>query len=99
MCFGVNTPAFLEAVVANRPCLTIVSETYWPAQGRTGHFRHLLKGEFLEVCRDFGDVAAHVRRIVDGADEKAVGRREFTRWFIRPCGLEAPASHVVAECD
>ncbi len=50
--FGLNTTAFLEAVVANRPCLTIVSEKYWPAQGRTGHFRHLLKGDFLEVCRD-----------------------------------------------
>ena len=95
--FGLNTTAFLEAVVANRPCLTIVSEKYWPAQGRTGHFRHLLKGDFLEVCRDFADVAAHVRRIVDGADEKAVGRREFTRWFVRPCGPEAPASLVVAD--
>jgi hypothetical protein len=94
--FGLNTTAFLEAVVANRPCLTIVSERYWPAQGRTGHFRHLLKGEFLEICRDMDDVAVHVRRILDGADERAEGRREFTRWFIRPCGLDVPASDVVA---
>jgi hypothetical protein len=28
---------------------------------------HLLKGEFLEVCRDMDDVATHVRRILDGA--------------------------------
>jgi hypothetical protein len=94
--FGVNTPAFLEAVVADRPCLTIVSETYWPAQGRTGHFRHLLKGAFLDVCRDMGDVAACVRRIVDGADDRASDRRAFTRWFIRPCGLDIAASDVVA---
>jgi hypothetical protein len=94
--FGLNTTAFLEAVVANRPCLTIVSETYWPAQGRTGHFRHLLKGEFLEICRNIDDVATHVRRIMDGADERAEGRRAFTRWFIRPCGLDGPAGDVVA---
>jgi hypothetical protein len=94
--FGLNTTAFLEAVVANRPCLTIVSEKYWPAQGRTGHFRHLLKGDFLEVCRDMDDVAVHLRRILDGADERAAGRREFTRWFLRPCGMETPASGVVA---
>lgn len=94
--FGLNTPAFLEAVVANRPCLTIVSETYWPAQGRTGHFRHLLAGKFLEVCRDMGDVAVRVRRIMDGADERAADRRAFARWFIRPCGLDMPASEVVA---
>ena len=27
---------------------------------------------------------------------RAEGRREFTRWFIRPCGLDVPASEVVA---
>jgi hypothetical protein len=93
---GLNTPAFLDAVVANRPCLTIVNETYWPAQGRTGHFRHLLTGRFLDVCRSMDDVAARVRRIMDGADERAADRRAFMRWFIRPCGLDLPASEVVA---
>ena len=76
--------------MANRPCLTIVSDEFWPAQGRTGHFRHLLKGDFLEVCRDMDDVAPHVRRILDGADETRAGTREFTRWFLRPCGLDVP---------
>ena len=66
--FGLNTTAFLESVVVDRPCLTIVTETYWPAQGRTGHFRHLLKGKFLEICRVFADVATHVRRILDGVE-------------------------------
>jgi hypothetical protein len=94
--FGVNTPAFLDAVVVDRPCLTIVSETYWPAQGRTGHFRHLLKGSFLDICDDMGDVAACVRRIADGADDRAVDRRAFTRWFIRPCGLDMAVSDIVA---
>ena len=94
--FGLNTPAFLEAVVADRPCLTIVSDTYWPAQGRTGHFRHLLKGRFLEICRDMGEVAACVRRIMDGADDRAADRRAFTRWFLRPCGLDMAASDVMA---
>jgi hypothetical protein len=95
--FGLNTPAFLEAVVVDRPCLTIVSDTYWPAQGRTGHFRHLLKGQLLDICRDMGDVAACVRRILDGADDHATGRREFRRWFLRPCGVESAASEVVAD--
>ncbi len=94
--FGLNTPAFLEAVAVNRPCLTIVSDTYWPAQGRTGHFRHLLKGEFLDICRDMGEVAARVRQILHGADDRAAGRREFTRWFLRPCGLDVAASEVAA---
>ncbi len=94
--FGLNTPALLDAVVANRPCVTIVNDMYWPAQGRTGHFRHLLKGEFLDVCRDAKGVAACVRRILNGADPGAAGRREFTRWFLRPCGLDVAASEVAA---
>ena len=42
------------------------------------------------------DALGVVRRILGGADERAEGRREFTRWFIRPCGLDVPASEVVA---
>jgi hypothetical protein len=91
-----NTPAFLDAVIANRPSLMIVSDRYWPAQGRTGQFRHLLKGGFLEICRDAGDVARRVRRVVNGIDERAAGRAEFMRWFIRPCGVDVPASEIVA---
>jgi hypothetical protein len=94
--FGLNTPAFLDAVVVNCPCLTIVNDTYWPAQGRTGHFRHLLKGKFLDVCRDMDDVAACVRRIMSGTDDRAADRRAFTHWFIRPCGLDMAASEVMA---
>lgn len=94
--FGLNTPAFLDAVIVDRPCLTIVSDIYWPAQGRTGHFRHLLKGTFLDLCRNMGDVASCVRGVMDGADARAADRRAFTRWFLRPCGLDVSASDVVA---
>ena len=94
--FGLNTPAFLDAVIADRPCLTIVSDIYWPAQGCTGHFRHLLKGRFLEICRNMGEVASGVRRIMGGDDAHAADRRAFTRWFLRPCGLHVTASDVVA---
>ncbi len=95
--FGLNTTAFLEAVVVDRPCLTIVAEEFFGAQGRTGHFRHLLKGDFMDVSRDVDEVAARVADLLDGVDAKAHGRREFTRWFLRPCGLDLPASVVVAD--
>ncbi len=95
--FGLNTTAFLEAVVADRPCLTIVSDEFEPAQGRTGHFRHLLAGDFLEICYDADEVAARVARILDGEDVKAGGRRFFTDWFIRPCGADRTASLEVVE--
>jgi hypothetical protein len=42
-------------------------------------------------------VAGRVERILGGADEKGVGRREFTRWFLRPGGNAVPPSVVVAD--
>jgi len=95
--FGLNTTAFLEAVVADRPCVTIVSEEFHPTQGRTGHFRHLLAGEFLEVCADADEVAGRVARILEGEDARADGRRSFTKSFIRPRGMEREASLEVVE--
>lgn len=95
--FGLNTTAFLEAVAVDRPCLTIVSDEFWGAQHRTGHFRHLVKGDFLEVSQTADEVAARVERILAGADEKAAGRREFTRWFLRPGGDAVPPSMIVAD--
>ncbi|MGE3274334.1 MAG: hypothetical protein AB7O67_04425 [Vicinamibacterales bacterium] len=95
---GLNTTAFLEAAVADRPCLTIVAEKYTGSQGFTGHFRHLLAGGFLETCTTWDEVAARVGHIVgDGADERREGRRRFVRQFLRPCGIDRPAAAVVAD--
>ncbi len=97
-CFvGLNTTAFLEAAVADHPCLTIVSDEFFDQQGRTGHFRHLLAADFLEVSRDVAEVAARVARVLDGADQKAAGRRRFAKEFLRPRGIETPARSVVAD--
>jgi len=95
--FGLNTTAFLESVVAHRPCLTIVADEFYDTQGRTGHFRHLLAANFLEIARDADEVAERVASILAGADEKASGRRFFTEWFLRPCGIERPATLEVVD--
>lgn len=94
---GLNTSAFLEAVVADRPCLTVASEEFYDQQGATGHFRHLLDGDFLEVSSHIDEVATRVARILDGADEKAESRRRFAESFLRPCGSETPSGSVVAD--
>lgn len=94
---GLNTTAFLEAAVADHPCLTIVSDEFFDQQGRTGHFRHLLAADFLEVSTDVTDLAVRIVRVLDGSDEKAEGRRRFAKEFLRPRGLERSARSVVAD--
>lgn len=94
---GLNTTAFLEAAVADRPCLTIVSDEFFDQQGRTGHFRHLLAADFLEVSEDVTGVATRVARVLDGVDEKREERRRFAASFLRPRGVETAARSVVAD--
>jgi len=95
--FGLNTTAFLEAVVVDCPCLTLVTDEFWDVQGRTGHFRHLLKGDFMEVSTSVDEIASRVGRLLNGTDEKRHGREEFRRWFLRPCGVDRPAGPIVAD--
>jgi len=89
---GLNTTAFLEAVVADRPCLTIVADEFVGVQGQTGHFRHLLDGGFLEICHTVTDVSTRVGRILAGADENRLNRRLFLNSFLRPAGPSTPAA-------
>jgi hypothetical protein len=98
LCFvGLNTTAFLEAAVADHPCLTIVADEFFDQQGKTGHFRHLLAAGFLEVSHDIGEVAGRVANVLDGADEKAEQRRAFAKAFLRPRGIEFTARGIVAD--
>jgi hypothetical protein len=94
---GLNTTAFLEAAVADRPCLTILGDDFVDVQARTGHFRHLLDGDFLETSSDVAGAASRVARVLDGEDEKAEGRRRFVQAFLRPRGIDVPASSVVVD--
>jgi hypothetical protein len=91
---ALNTTGFLEAAVLDKPCVTIVAEEFWPAQGGTAHFRHLLQGDFLEIARDVNGVASRIGQLLDGHDERAPRRREFVRRFVRPCGIVRPGARV-----
>jgi len=97
-CFvGLNTTAFLEAAIVDRPCLTIVADEFHAVQGWTGHFRHLLEADFLEVARDAREVAERVVRILAGEDAKAAEREAFRKWFLRPSGVDKPVTLGVAD--
>ncbi|MGH7718040.1 MAG: hypothetical protein ACREON_04250 [Gemmatimonadaceae bacterium] len=94
---GLNTSAFLEAAIIDRPCISIISDAYQRDQGGRGHFRHLAHAGFLEFAHGVGDAVRRVRRMVNGADDRAAERRAFVRSFIRPLGLDTPAREVAAQ--
>jgi hypothetical protein len=49
------------------------------------------------VSEDFSELAARIGRVLDGADDKAEGRRRFVESFLRPKGIAVSASSVVAD--
>ena len=94
---GVNTTAFLEAAVTDRPCLSVVSDRHRHGQVERGHFHHLLDAGFIETCPDLEGAAAIVARVLDGEDPRREQRRAFVHSFVRPGGMERRAGEVVAD--
>ena len=96
---GLNTSAFLEGAVVGKPAHTILLPEFHENQEGTLHFRYLFTvgGGVLQGGRTFDEhhaqLAASLRR---PADQSGAGY-QFVRDFIRPNGLETPATPVF--CD
>jgi hypothetical protein len=93
---GVNTSAFLEAAILDRPCLSIVSERHRAGQIERGHFQYLVEGGFLETVADFGAAVEAIAAILAGRDPRREQRARFVESFLRPAGRERPAGEVMA---
>jgi hypothetical protein len=93
---GINTSAHIEAAIVDRPCLTILAERYQDTQQNFTHFNHLLNGRFLEVARDIAEAAEILASLLQGHDARREQRRRFVHDFVRPWGLETPASRITA---
>lgn len=92
---GLNTSAFLEAAVAEKPVLSILlPEISRDNQEGTLHFHYLLKvgGGLLETARSLEE---HVPQLATAVVDPGPGierARRFTEAFIRPHGLDEPST-------
>jgi len=95
---GLNTSAQLEAAIVGRPVLTILAPEFAEGQQGTLHFSYLLRdgGGFVDVAESFDAHRAQVVAAVSGAyDAQAV--RDFVQAFLRPHGLDRPATGFMVE--
>jgi hypothetical protein len=93
---GINTTGMIDAVINDRPGITIMTETYRKTQMEAVHFRQLLKADVLEVAGSVAECIQLVGSIQKGVDLKQAERRQFVHDYIRPNGLEHPAGEVAA---
>jgi hypothetical protein len=91
---GLCTSAFLEAAIAGRPVLTLLVPQYRIHQDGMAHFRYLLnvEGGLLHAA---SGVTAHLRDLSDvlaKSNEREERNRRFLVAFVRPQGLDTPAT-------
>ncbi len=94
---GLNTSAFLEAAILDKPCITVMTDDSKSKQAGLGHFQHLVNGGFLEVATSYSEAASIIAAILNGRDVKRAQRQRFVREFIRPRGIHKSASQIMAE--
>jgi hypothetical protein len=94
-----NTSAFLEAAVVNRPVHTILTPEFAENQTGTLHFHYLLNvgGGLLQTSTSFEEHHAKLGTSLRRSDAAPGANPRFVEEFIRPRGLGTPATQVF--CD
>ena len=96
---GINTSAMIEAAIVGRPVFSIAADEFSGTQEGTLHFHHLLpeNGGCVRIAASIED---HVRQLTDRLRDPEAAREETRRFvasFIRPHGLDRPATPIVAD--
>jgi len=88
---GLNTSAFIEAGIVGRPVMAIVVPEFVENQHGTVHFDYLVTagGGVVTVGNGFDE---HAAQLASALEMTAGDRRPFVRDFVRPLGLDHPAT-------
>ena len=96
---GLVTSAFLEAAVVGRPVLTFTLPEYRLHQEEMAHFRYLTEvgGGLLHTAPDIATHLGQLAAVVAGSGEREDRNKTFLTAFVRPGGLETPATPVFVD--
>jgi hypothetical protein len=96
---GLCTSAFLEAAIVGRPVLTLLLPAYRIHQDGMAHFRYLLNvgGGLLQTAPDLESHLTQLGEMVGGSRERDARNKRFVTAFVRPRGLDVPATPVFAD--
>jgi hypothetical protein len=96
---GVNTSALIESGIVGRPVYSIRAREFAATQEGTLHFQHLqtVNGGLLTVAGSVDEHCRQVAAFLAHPGNEAAKARAFVEAFIRPHGLDVPASRVFAD--
>jgi hypothetical protein len=95
---GLNTSAEIEAALLGKPVFTMLAPGFERGQRGTLHFRYLIEeeGGFVRVAAGFDEHRRHLSDAVAGRHD-AAATRAFIERFVRPAGLDRPATPILAD--
>jgi hypothetical protein len=97
---GITTSAFLEAAVVGRPVMSFYSDDLIPEHEASLHFQYLVDGKcgLLTMARSLEEHERQLATVLAGPPEDMLLRqRRFVHDFVRPRGLDVPATHIAAD--
>jgi hypothetical protein len=98
---GINTSAMIEAAVVGRGVHVLLAKRYRSTQEDSPHFDHLRTagGGLIVATDDREEHADGLARALRGDDAKEVAERSgsFLAAFIRPHGLDRPATPIMVD--
>ena len=96
---GLNTSAFIEGAIADRPIYTVLPPAYYDNQEGTIHFHYLLDGDraLLRAARTLPEHADQLGAAFRGDVPDADRSRRFVEAFVRPQGLHRASTPIFVE--
>jgi len=97
---GITTSAFVEAAIIGRPVMTIRFDEIRHEHEGSLHFQHLLKveGGLMTSAATLDEHALQLADMIGGPPARVVEQQSrFVRAFVRPHGLDTPATGIMAD--
>jgi len=96
---GLNTSAMIEAAILDRPVHTVLLPEFSDSQEGTIHFHYLLGdgSGVLRATRSLDEHADDLAAILEGRGTDPDRSARFVRTFVRPYGLDTPATTRVVD--
>jgi hypothetical protein len=89
----------VESLIQRRPVLTIRAREFEQTQEGTLHFHYLVPegGGCVRAAAGLDEHVAQLREALDDPEREREAIESFLRRFVRPHGLEQPATPVLAD--
>lgn len=96
---GINTTAVIESAIVGRGVYTLLAPEFRETQAGTLHFHHLrnIAGGLVHVAQDFSEHLSQLDAELRHAAADDDRCRRFVEAFVRPYGIDVPATPKLVE--